>query len=132
MKDYYTILGVSKNAGIEEIRQARLKRIKVLHPDRFDPVKQSQEWNQANEMLREVNEAFEALGDPSLRHAYDRQSSETEPKPPQPDRDPAPKSPRFAEQSSSWEYNSPASGSNTGLLFLQRTGIQCNSWWIIL
>lgn len=73
-KGYYTILGVTPDATPEEIRSAYRLRARIVHPDRFDPVKQKADWENASEMLRELNEAFEVLSDPVRRADYDRAS----------------------------------------------------------
>ena len=70
-KDYYSILGVQKNATAGEIRKAFLNRSRVVHPDRFDSNRQSNEWRQANEMLRELNQAYSVLREPASRAEYD-------------------------------------------------------------
>jgi curved DNA-binding protein CbpA len=57
-KTYYDILGVSDNATSEEIRNAYIIRSKMFHPDRFDRSAEVNEWNLANEMLKELNQAF--------------------------------------------------------------------------
>lgn len=61
MKDYYTILGVSRDASLEEIKRAYRQRIKIIHPDRFDPKTQPNEWKTACEMLSELNGAYEYI-----------------------------------------------------------------------
>ena len=61
MKSSYDVLGVTTGASSAEIRTAYLKRVKVLHPDRFDKSSQADEWQLANDMLRELNEAYEQL-----------------------------------------------------------------------
>ncbi len=58
MKNYYSILGVSSDTSIEDIAKAYRKRLKIVHPDRFDPRTQAEEWQQANKMLQELNEAY--------------------------------------------------------------------------
>lgn len=70
-KTFYDILGVSRDATITQIRQAFVLRSKVMHPDRFDQVKQPQEWKLANELLQELNKANATLRDPTLRRQYD-------------------------------------------------------------
>jgi hypothetical protein len=77
IKDYHTIIGVNPGATASEIRKAYLKRSKVLHPDRFDPKTQPAEWELANEMLRDLNEAYEALCD----NQRETQSSASPPSP---------------------------------------------------
>jgi hypothetical protein len=71
MKDYYSILGISINATPEEIRTAYINRSRILHPDRFDPQKQPNEWKLANDMMKELNEAYNILKDGESRAEYD-------------------------------------------------------------
>ncbi|OQB25182.1 MAG: Chaperone protein DnaJ [Firmicutes bacterium ADurb.Bin182] len=54
----YKVLGVSETASQEEIRAAYLALVKKYHPDRYadNPLKEL-----ANEKLKEINEAYEAL-----------------------------------------------------------------------
>ncbi|MDD2714263.1 MAG: J domain-containing protein [Candidatus Wallbacteria bacterium] len=60
-KDYYTILGVGPDATLEEIKEAYHSRAKILHPDRFDPKTQPNEFKKANDMMADLIEAFEFL-----------------------------------------------------------------------
>ena len=60
-KDPYQTLGITPSATLEEARAAWLRRVRVLHPDRFDPVKQKVEWDLATQMLQEVNAAWETI-----------------------------------------------------------------------
>lgn len=57
----YHILGVSPGASHAEVRRAYLERLKVVHPDRFDPKFQPGEWQKANDMLLELNAAYEEI-----------------------------------------------------------------------
>ena len=66
-KDYYQILGVSKNATQAQIKKAYRKLAMEHHPDR-NPGKEK--W--ANEKFKEINEAFGVLGDPEKRTQYDQ------------------------------------------------------------
>jgi len=66
-KDYYQILGVSRNATEEQIKKAYRKLAMQYHPDR-NPGKEK--W--ANEKFKEINEAFGVLGDPQKRRQYDQ------------------------------------------------------------
>jgi len=66
-KDYYGILGVSKNAPDGEIKKAYRKLAMQYHPDR-NPAKER--W--ANEKFKQINEAYGVLGDPQKRKQYDQ------------------------------------------------------------
>ncbi|WP_066377961.1 MULTISPECIES: DnaJ C-terminal domain-containing protein [unclassified Anabaena] len=65
-KDYYTILGVSKTASPEEIKQAFRKLARKYHPD-VNPGNK-----QAEARFKEINEAYEVLSDPDKRKKYDQ------------------------------------------------------------
>ena len=67
-KDYYQILGVSRNASAEEIKRAYRKLARKYHPD------VSKEPN-AEEKFKEIAEAYEVLKDPEKRKAYDQLGS---------------------------------------------------------
>ena len=65
-KDYYKILGVDKNASQEDIKKAFRKLAHVHHPDKGggDEAK-----------FKEINEAYQVIGDPKKREQYDRYGS---------------------------------------------------------
>jgi DnaJ-class molecular chaperone len=65
MKDYYTILKVSKNSTAEEIKKAYRKLAVEFHPDR------NQGDAKKSEIFREINEAYEIIGDEIKRKQYD-------------------------------------------------------------
>jgi len=65
-KDYYELLGLSKNANEKEIKQAFFKKAKKLHPDT------NPDDIQAKEKFAEVNEAYQVLSDKNKRAQYDR------------------------------------------------------------
>ena len=64
-RDYYEVLGVSKTADAAAIKKAYRKLAKKYHPDTNagDPV--------AEEKLKEVNEAYDVLGDEKKKKLYD-------------------------------------------------------------
>jgi len=66
-KDYYSILGVPRNASEDDIKKAYRKLAMQYHPDR-NPGKE--EW--ANRKFKEINEAYGVLGNPDKRKQYDR------------------------------------------------------------
>lgn len=70
-KDYYEILGVSRDASPQEIKKAYREAAKKYHPD-CNPDKK--EW--AEEKFKEVSEAYEVLIDPEKRALYDRYGHE--------------------------------------------------------
>lgn len=78
-RSFYDVLGVSPQASQQELREAFLLRSKVVHPDRFDPKTQPAEWQLANELLRELNEAYSALRDPATRASYEHKRSAPRP-----------------------------------------------------
>jgi curved DNA-binding protein len=64
-KDYYQSLGVDRTATPEEIKQAFRKLARVHHPD----VAKNKVAGEAK--FKEINEAYEVLGDPAKRQRYD-------------------------------------------------------------
>lgn len=65
-KDYYSILGVNRNANDKEIKQAFRKLARKHHPD-VNPGDKS-----AESKFKEINNAYEVLSDPEKRKKYDR------------------------------------------------------------
>ena len=66
-RDYYEVLGVSKNATEDEIKRAYRKLAKKYHPDANPDNKEK-----AAEKFKEISEAYEVLMDKDKRAQYDR------------------------------------------------------------
>ena len=64
-KDYYSTLGVTKSSSAKEIKQAFRKLARKFHPD-VNPGDKA-----AEAKFKEINEAYEVLGDPAKRKKYD-------------------------------------------------------------
>jgi DnaJ family protein B protein 4 len=67
MKDYYSILGVKKDADEEEIKKAYRKAALKWHPDRHQNDKEV-----AEKKFKEISEAYEVLSDKNKRGIYDQ------------------------------------------------------------
>lgn len=64
--DFYRMLGVSRDASDDAIKKAYRKLVFQHHPDR------NPDSTQAEVKIREINEAYEVVGDPEKRRSYDR------------------------------------------------------------
>lgn len=65
-EDYYSILGVQRNSSQDEIKKAYRKLAMQYHPDRNPGNKE------AEEKFKEINAAYECLGDEKKRQMYDQ------------------------------------------------------------
>ncbi len=68
-RDYYETLGVSKTATTDDIRKAFRKLARQYHPD------VAKDKKTAEEKFKQINEAYEILGDKDKREKYDRLGS---------------------------------------------------------
>jgi curved DNA-binding protein CbpA len=64
-RDYYEVLSIAPDASAEEIKEAYRKLAFQYHPDR-NPASQD-----ASKKMKEINEAYAILSDPTKRREYD-------------------------------------------------------------
>jgi DnaJ-class molecular chaperone len=72
MRDFYSILGVKRDAGADEIKAAWRTKAKSVHPD------QNRDDPNAHNRFAEMGRAYEVLKDPAKRSRYDQQRSKVE------------------------------------------------------
>lgn len=70
-RNYYTLLGVPRNASTDQLRRAYRQAALKFHPDRA-------EAPEDNELFLEISHAYETLIDPDQRQEYDEQLAEEE------------------------------------------------------
>lgn len=68
MKDYYTIMEVSRTASEADIKRSFRRLANLYHPDKNQSL-------EAESLFKELNEAYEVLSDPVLRSEYDQKFS---------------------------------------------------------
>jgi len=66
-KDYYEVLGVTKEATQDDVKKAYRRLAKKWHPDLH-----KDDRAQAEKMFKELTEAYEVLSDAEKRAMYDR------------------------------------------------------------
>lgn len=76
-KDYYKVLGVSRDADEREIKRAFRKLSKEHHPDKAG--KRGVDPETAQKKMAEINEAYEVISTPELREQYDRGDDPNDP-----------------------------------------------------
>src|SRR5712675_224037 len=69
-KDYYATLGVSRTASEDDIKKAFRKLARQYHPD------VAKDKKTAEAKFKEINEAYEVLGDPEKRKRYNELGAE--------------------------------------------------------
>lgn len=69
--DYYELLGVARDSSVEDIKKAYRRLAMQYHPDR------NPDNDQAEDMFKQINEAYEVLSTPEKRSQYDRYGSTT-------------------------------------------------------
>ncbi|NVM23486.1 MAG: DnaJ domain-containing protein [Desulfobacterales bacterium] len=69
-EDYYATLGVPPDANADQIREAYIYKVNILHPDRLAAMPHRVR-HKAEEDLKKVNVAYEVLSKPERRRQYD-------------------------------------------------------------
>jgi DnaJ-class molecular chaperone len=67
LKDYYRVLDIRRDASAQDIKKAFRRLALQYHPDR-----NPENVREAGEKFKEINEAYEVLGDEQTRLQYDR------------------------------------------------------------
>ncbi|CAK40923.1 uncharacterized protein An11g11250 [Aspergillus niger] len=76
-KDYYKVLGVSRDADERTIKRAYRQLTKQHHPDKA--ISQGVTKEEAEKKMASINEAYEVLSDPELRSRYDNGDDPNDP-----------------------------------------------------
>src|SRR5512143_375028 len=69
MQDPYRILGIRKDASPQQVWRAYERLAWAFNPDRYADLAQ---WARAREQYRAIETAYQILGDPAVRQAYDQ------------------------------------------------------------
>jgi DnaJ-class molecular chaperone len=77
-KDYYKILGLSKDASTDQIKKAYKKLAPKYHPDK-NSAGTEEEQKVAEKMFKEVNEAYQVLSDPKKKQMFDNGTDPNDP-----------------------------------------------------
>jgi curved DNA-binding protein CbpA len=76
MKNYYSLLGLPPTASKEEVKRAYISLAKRYHPDLSSNFPENDK-NHAEEMMKEINEAYSVLSDTRKRSLYDEKLKPT-------------------------------------------------------
>lgn len=79
--DYFTVLGVSRAATPDEVRDAFFQRSKTFHPDRYFKKELGPYGGLLTEIYKRIVAAHDVLRDAKLRASYERTLAETSPEP---------------------------------------------------
>lgn len=71
MKNYYTILGIARNAGLAEIKKSYKSLARELHPDK------NKDTPNTEDKFKDVSEAYSVLSDDKKRKVYDSKLNST-------------------------------------------------------
>lgn len=77
-KDYYNILGISRDATLDDIKKSYRALSRTYHPDR-QAGKSDKEKKEAEEKFKEINQAYSVLSDPEKKSNYDQYGDENGP-----------------------------------------------------
>ena len=71
-KDYYKILGVSKEASAVELKKRYRELAIMYHPDKYSNLSPNDaKYQEFETKMKEINEAYTVLKNPSSRERYD-------------------------------------------------------------
>lgn len=70
-RDPYDVLGLEKGASVDDAKRAYRRLSKEWHPDKHPSASLGQVHKEAERKFKEINEAYEILGDPEKKQKYD-------------------------------------------------------------
>src|SRR5579883_1518282 len=71
MSDYYTTLGINRDASEDEIKKAYRKLAMKNHPDKVPTNATQEQRDEATKTFQKISEAYEVLSDKEKRQRYD-------------------------------------------------------------
>ncbi len=69
--NFYEILGISRGAGLDDMKRSYIKLVKTFHPDKYAKVGDSDIIEKANEIFAKITNAFRTLSDETAKKEYD-------------------------------------------------------------